>query len=47
MDALVERLIEQETLDGDEFRRIVEASDAPGEVESGASTSAEAVAAVS
>ncbi|MGB7564583.1 MAG: ATP-dependent zinc metalloprotease FtsH [Prochlorococcaceae cyanobacterium] len=47
MDALVERLIEQETLDGDEFRRIVAASDAPGEVESGASTSGEAVAAVS
>ncbi len=47
MDALVEQLIEQETLDGDEFRRIVEASDAPREVESGASTSGEAVAAVS
>ncbi|MCP9914947.1 ATP-dependent zinc metalloprotease FtsH [Cyanobium sp. ATX 6F1] len=46
MDALVEQLIEQETLDGDEFRRIVNADGVAAEVESSAPASAEAIAAV-
>jgi hypothetical protein len=44
MDSLVERLIEQETLDGEEFRRIVAAADSESSTTSDAGD--EAIAAV-
>ncbi|MCP9848672.1 ATP-dependent zinc metalloprotease FtsH [Cyanobium sp. Morenito 9A2] len=46
MDELVERLIEQETLDGEEFRGIVNAAGAREEDQSSGSTGSETIAAV-